>query len=339
MTEQGKFSRAMVKGKAAEKLTPQPGTVSSDATPRSDPLHGTSERLQKSAPVSQQSESFRRVKVRAAEFASDIVLLSDKGGEQASQIRSLRTKILATNNGHAPRVITVSSGGRQEGKSTVSFNLAVALSEIGAGRVILVDGDMLGPSLAEMAHIEVEKGLMDALAADLNLDDCIYETTVPNLDMLPTREIHSEESVEGLLHQSCEALLAKLRRFYAFVIIDTPPVRASSHAATFARHSDGAIVVARIEKTSRYVVKQAFDELDKAGARSLGCVLTHQRYHIPDFIYRLLFGSTPSKYYYRYGGYRRKPRAEDSADTTLRSSSLSRLPVVGQGSASEDAEE
>ena len=109
---------------------------------------------------------------------------------------------------------------------------------------------------------------------------------------------------EGQLNRDCAALLAELRKYYAFVIVDTPPVLAASQACTFAKNCDGVILVARLEKTPRDVVRRALQELTLSGANVVGCVLTHRKHHIPNFIYRL-FGSTPH-YYYNYGRSRDK---------------------------------
>lgn len=307
MIEEGRFSRAMAKADAAGKRAPAPEETGATTEPV------------KAAETPKEDVSCRRVTGRAAQPAPNAVVFIDGAGEVATQVRSLRTKLLAINNGNPPRVITISSGGREEGKTTMAFNLATALSEIGAGRVLLVDGDMLGPSLCEIANVQADTGLTDVLSTDLSLDGNIYETAVPNLDLLPTRAVTPEEGVERLLHQSCGKLLQALRKCYAFVIVDTPPVRASSHACIFAKHSDGAILVARLERTPRHAVKRAVDELVKVGVKLLGCVLTHQKHHIPTLIYRL-FGTPAGRYYgYGYGydyGYRYGHRGRDGGKRT-----------------------
>ena len=302
MIEEGRFSRAMAKAEAAGKRGPAPEETGAIREPL------------KAAETPKEGVSFRRITGRAAQPAPNAVVFIDSAGEVATQVRGLRAKLLAINNGSPPRVITISSGDRQEGKTTLAFNLATTLSEIGAGRVLIVDGDMLGPSLCGIASVQAETGLTDVLSKDLSLDGNIYETAVPNLDILPTRAVMPEDDMERLLHQSCGKLLKKLRDSYAFVIVDTPPVRASSHACLFAKHSDGTLLVARLERTSRHVVKRAVDELVKVGAKLLGCVLTHQKHHIPTLIYRL-FGTPPGRYYgYGYGydyGYRYGHRGKD----------------------------
>ena len=236
-----------------------------------------------------------------------VMLFHDRVGQFASQMRSLRANIVALNNGASPRVITVTSAGREEGKTTVCANLAVALGEVEPGRIIIVDGDIVQPSLHLTMNVRVQPGLRAVLQEGLKLDGRIYETAIPNVDILPSFGIGPDEGFEGPLHQRCEQLLELLRKHYSYVIIDTPPVLAGSPAATFAKHSDGVILVARLEKTRREVVKRTADDLNDAGAKLIGCVLTHQKHHVPDFIYRFL-GTTPT-HYYRYGRDRRAKEA------------------------------
>jgi capsular exopolysaccharide synthesis family protein len=227
------------------------------------------------------------------------MLFHDRVGQFASQMRSLRANIVALNNGAPPRIITVTSAGREEGKTTVCANLAAALGEVEMGRIIIVDGDIVQPSLHLTMNVRVQSGLREVLREGLKLDGHIYETAIPNVDILPSFGIGPDEGFEGPLHQRCPQLLALLRKHYSYVIIDTPPVLAGSPAATFAKHSDGVILIARLEQTRREVVKRTADDLTDAGAKLIGCVLTHQKHHVPDLIYRFL-GTTPT-HYYRYG--------------------------------------
>jgi len=288
MSEEGKFSRAMSKAGGADKLSERserplgvPGRGSADVR---DAPPGTG--------------GCRPVAGRAGEPLETVVMVRDRRGEAASQIRHVRARLLAMNNGNPPRVISVSSGTREEGKSTLVLNLGAALAEVDPGRVAVVDGDVRGPSLSRLANVDAQVGLREILTDNLSLEGRIYETAVPRLDIVPCLAGDPAE-YEGSLVQHCEQLLAKLRTLYSFVIVDTPPVMKSSQACTFAKHSDGVILVARLERTPREVVKRAADELRNAGGNVLGCVLTDRKHHVPRLIYR--FFGTPSDYYYRYG--------------------------------------
>jgi capsular exopolysaccharide synthesis family protein len=299
MAEEGKMSRAMSKAGPVDRLSSKPTEAAPVvAAPRPVPAE---------FPVSAAAEQPAQVRLVRGKFgtpASCTVMVHDKFGEVASQVRALRARLLGMHKGHPPRVITVTSGSREEGKSTVSLNLAAAFAEVTEGRVILVDGDLVAPGLHLMAGVDADTGINNVLDDGLVLDGNVYETSIPNLDLLPARPIGEEKAYEGELSQNCAALVKKLRQMYSFVVIDTPPVLAASQASTFAKHSDGVLVLARLEKTPREVVRRTVEELEHSGATIVGCVLTHRRHHIPNFIYRF-FGSTPH-YYYAYSRSRYK---------------------------------
>jgi len=289
MTDEGKISRAIAKSGGGEKLS------SSQQQPGAGSVSGAHDGRH-SRPG---SPGFERVQGRCGEPGHGAVMVHDPLGEASSHIRAVRAKILAMNNGNPPRVITVSSGAREEGKTTIAFNLAVALSEVDDGRAVVVDGDLPCPGLHSLAGVEADTGLNEILENDLKLDGSVYETVVPGVDVIPSRAISAGNGFEGLLAQHCAQLLADLRRSYSYVLIDAPPVLAGSQACTFGQHSDGVLLIARLEKAPRDVVKRAMDELTHSGARVIGCVLTHRRHHVPNIIYRF-FGNTP-RYYYGYG--------------------------------------
>lgn len=298
--EEGKLSRAMAKAGAGDKLAsdrPAPATEPYPLTPLASVAAtgpAAMNRAAKDVPPP------ARVKDRWGTPLASVALFHDKASQFASQMRGLRAKIMAMNHGRPPRVLTVTSGSRSEGKTTVSANLGAALSEIETGRVLIVDGDMLQPCQHAILNIQADTGLNDVLNHDLQLDGCIYETAIPNLDLLPAHPTAPGNNTETLLHQRCARLFSALQRHYAFIIVDTPPVLAGTQACAFGKHGDGIILVARLERTPRQVVKRALDELVNAGGKVVGTVLTHHAHHVPDVIYRF-FGTTPVHYYRYYG--------------------------------------
>lgn len=302
MRDEGKISRAMAKSGEADKLSPQsagqePFVPSPGAAPQ--------------VPREQEAAAFRRVPAGNSSLSACVVTVHESAGEAASQIRGVRSRLLAMPC--APRVMVITSATRQEGKSTMALNLAVALGEVDPRRVVLIDGDVHAPSLHGLANIQASSGLNEILQDGLDLNDNVYETCVPRVDIIPARPVEIPNGQQGLLAKHCEPLFAKLRTFYSFVIVDTPPVLASSEACMFGKHSDGVILIARLEKTSREVVKRAVEELTHSGAKVIGCVLTDRKHHVPSVIYRF-FGSPPAHYYY----YRRQktPNAQDSRAET-----------------------
>jgi capsular exopolysaccharide synthesis family protein len=287
MTEEGKFSRAMSKAGEGGQLSERPEAAGPGAP--AGPKDAAPALPEAPGPVQTGT---------AGEPGSGVVMFHDRNGGVAAEIRAIRARILALDNGDPPRVITVTSSNRGEGKTTMALNLGAAFCEVENGRVVVVDGDIPAPGLHLLANVKPREGLVETLRDGLLLKNRGYATQVPGLDIIPGRAGSNPDGLESLLMANCGPLLQKLRGLYDFVIVDTPPVRLTSQATTFAKHSEGVVLVAELEKTSRNVVKHAADHLRESGARLVGCVLTKRRHHIPDLLYG--FVGTRSGYYY-YG--------------------------------------
>lgn len=88
------------------------------------------------------------------------------------------------------RTITVTSSIPNEGKSTVSINLAQAIATSGKS-VLLVETDMRRRSLSDMLGVRSRGGLYAVLSEQISIDQAIVETGQKNL--LPRcRAAHSQ---------------------------------------------------------------------------------------------------------------------------------------------------
>ncbi len=174
------------------------------------------------------------------------------------------------------RVYVISSPSAGEGKSTVSSNLAVALSKSRL-RVILIDGDLRKPGLHKTFRVANDVGLRDILRGEVELvsrhtSSFAKQTTVPNLSVI-TSGTGREEVVE-LLHSSRgPELLHRLAREFDVVLIDTPPMLHMADARIFASHADAAILVFRAGVTTHEQAAAARDLFVRDRVRLLGTIL------------------------------------------------------------------
>ncbi len=241
-----------------------------------------------------------------------VMVLHERESETAAQFRSLRTKLLAPGKERMPKVMVVTSGSRGEGKTTLSINLASALAEGKHSRVLLIDADVYRPMTSEMLNVDAERGINHVLVEDLKLEGAIYRTAIPRLDLLPAVPDADAEGSEMDFEIGMAELLQRLRGHYDYILIDTPPIIHTTHAAIIGKFTDGVILVARAEKTPRQVVDRALAEIRHGGAEVLGCVLTHVRRHIPGFIYWIL--GTSSDRYYSYQTARQVKKKDKGED-------------------------
>ncbi len=205
-----------------------------------------------------------------------------KNSRWAECFRAARTSILfhegiLFHGGRAGlKSLVVSSPSPGEGKSTIACNLAIALAETGR-RTLLVDADLRKPRLHEVFGLGGGRGLSDLLRATeppvrLPLHHFLRETSIPALSVLPSGTANGEGP--ALLHAGRTGeLLRRLEREFDVVVLDTPPLLAVSDARILAGFADAAVLVVRLDETTREQAGLAVEQVLSDGSRLLGVVL------------------------------------------------------------------
>lgn len=142
------------------------------------------------------------------------------------------------------RSIAVVSANRNEGKSTVSCNLAAAIASVTNERsVALVDLDLRNPSLAGMLNIPVRVGIEQVLQGRAKLDETRVTLREPEIDIYPCAQPH-RAAHELLVLPAFQTLIQELEARYSAVIIDTPPTLLVPDSTLILRNVSYAIAVA-----------------------------------------------------------------------------------------------
>lgn len=183
--------------------------------------------------------------------------------------RMLRTGLDLGKDGAAPQVIAVTSATRGEGKTTTSLGLSMA--SVVTGRwTVLLEGDLYRPTLSDVLPIPSDAPtIVDALRYP---DTDITPARIDGLDILPAPR-GLENPARLLQPPLVLKLLSRLRMHYNDIIIDTPPVTATSDALTLARYADGVVVVMDAESPNRQAHRMLRKVLHQAGINVLGVAL------------------------------------------------------------------
>lgn len=199
----------------------------------------------------------------------------------------LRGALLALTGPEAhDRLIVTSSTDRDEGKTPVAANLAVSLARLGL-RVCVVDADLREPSLGGYFGLEDgRRGLAEALRGtplgdllehvDIQPDGRPNGSAPPKPLSVSVLAAGSDRSsaAELLAGHRMESLLEELDRDHDIVIIDCPPVLATSDALPLLRRASGTILVARHGHTPRRAITRASEVVAEAQGALLGVVAT-----------------------------------------------------------------
>ncbi len=205
--------------------------------------------------------------------------------------RTLRSSVLLGWD-ESMRRILITSSQPEEGKTSVSLNLACSLAQLGR-RVLVIDADMRRPNCNTQLGVTLEYGLTDYLQGLSELDQIITETPIAGLSLVPAGRSSSVAS-DLLYSPRLVSLLQEVGRRYEHVVIDSPPSLVLSDARTISRLVEGVILVVsdKTERGSLLRTKQTFDD---DGVNFLGFVMNRVNLDHLDYGYYRDYG-----YYYSY---------------------------------------
>ena len=222
----------------------------------------------------QESANDRTLGKTSREVNIDLDLLADKGyltpllsnRALAEQVRVIKQAVLknvevAAERGLRRNLVLVTSSASGEGKTFFSMNLAMSLAMEVDRHALLVDADVLRPSVLQRYAIAPSLGLMDlATRSDLDVSDVLLRTNVPKLSLLPAGQ-PDEKSPELLSSTYIDGLLTELSERYAdrLVIFDAPPVLVSSGTRHLATRVGQVIMVVQADQANVRTVSQAFE--------------------------------------------------------------------------------
>lgn len=222
--------------------------------------------------------------------------IKKQGYTMKESLRALKTNIQFC--GDDNRVILITSSIPNEGKSTVSFELARSLTESGK-KVLLIDTDMRKSVLVGRLRAVAEKGEIKGLSHYLSgmnkMEDVVYVTNIDRLFM-----VFAGPSVpnptEILEKVYFKELIEFGRKFFDYVLVDCAPIGAAIDAAVVAKQCDGAVLVVGQGMSKARMIKGVLKQLEASGIRILGVVLNKVKMNKKGYGYGYHYG-----YGYGYG--------------------------------------
>jgi receptor protein-tyrosine kinase len=205
----------------------------------------------------------QRQKQPAISFADDRSAI-------AEAFRELRTNLQFCEVDDPPRVLVVTSSRPSEGKSITAVNIALALAEA-EHNVVLVDGDMRRPKLADYLDVIGSVGLSTVLSGQAALQEVLQKTRFPGLTVLTAGAIPPNPS-ELLGSLAAKKLLSEMRAGFDYVIVDSSPLLPVTDAAILSADADGVLVIAHFADTKREQLARAVGNLRNVDAPIVGAV-------------------------------------------------------------------
>ena len=230
---------------------------------------------------------------------SEMAFLADNQSLFAESIRTLRTGVLMSALDTPKKVIVITSSVPEEGKTTVSFNLACALAQV--KRVLLIDADLRRPKIGRLIGREKNApGLSHLVSGVATVSECVTKHEQGGFHIL-TAGFVPPNPLELISSAKFADVLEKLKEAFDVVLIDSPPVQLVSDAVVLSQLASTVIYVVKADSTPHPLARGGIRRLAMANAPLLGVVLNQ------------LDVERAQKYYGEYSGYGRYSGYKGSA--------------------------
>lgn len=223
-------------------------------------------------------------------FISELAFFNDTQSTFAEAVRTVRTAVLMSSLDDPHKVVVITSSVPEEGKTTLSFNLACALGQV--KKVLLVDGDLRRPKIARLVGREHKSmGLADLVAGQAQVSQCVFFDERAGIHILPSGTV-PPNPLELLSSRRFQDVVVKLKEAFDVVIVDSAPLQLVSDAQILSQFASAVIYVVKADATPYQVAQNGLKKLRRVGAPILGVVLNQ------------LDLEKAEKYYGEYSGYR-----------------------------------
>ncbi len=216
----------------------------------------------------------------------------------AESYRNIRSSIFfMPYEGPRPKTLLITSAVPNEGKSTISANLAITFALSGA-KTLLIDGDLRRGAQREAFGLSSRIGFSEVLQGQVSWQEVVVPTAYPSLFVLPRGTTLSQPS-EHLLRDTTDRLLQELYHHYDYIVIDSSPILAADDTTSLAPKIDATLFVVRLSYTSARLTKKALE------------LLYNRQVNVPGVILNYVDTSLPEYYYYQYSEYYNTPASEE----------------------------
>src|SRR6185437_2258234 len=232
-------------------------------------------------------------------FVSELAFFNDSQSTFAEAVRTVRTSILMSALDDPHKIVVITSSVPEEGKTTLSFNLACALGQV--KKILLVDGDLRRPKIGRLVGRDLRApGLADLVAGQAQVSQCVFFEERSGIHVLPSGTV-PPNPLELLSSKRFADVILKLKEAFDVVIIDSAPLQLVSDAQVLSQFATSVIYVVKADATPYQVAQNGLKKLRRVGAPLLGVVLNQLDLEKAEKYYGEYSGYTSYKGYKKHG--------------------------------------
>jgi len=208
-------------------------------------------------------------------------------------LQVLYSNIQLLNSDRPIKSLVVSSAVPGDGKTTVGFSLAKTAAIMGK-KVLLVDCDLRKSKVHKLTQLNNLWGISSLISSDMDVNQVIQK--MPGLNDLSviTAGPTPPDPARLLSSDKMSQMMDYFSENFDLVIYDTPPLSGLVDARLVAVHTDGVMLVVRIDKTDKSALKQLIDTLKASPINLLGVVVNGEKFRRFGYNYNYRYSS----YYY-----------------------------------------
>jgi capsular exopolysaccharide synthesis family protein len=217
---------------------------------------------------------------------AELLINVDGRSPLAEAYRHLRTSVLLSTAGGAPKSLLVTSSLPGEGKTTTAVNTAISLVQTGAS-VVIIDADMRRPRLQTIFEMHEQEGLSSILSSDTTeaeMLELVKTDEATGLNVLTSGPIPPNPA-ELVGSDQMRRLMTALQSRYNYVVVDSPPISSFTDGVLIATMVDGVLLVVHGGKSSRHIVRRSKQLLSDVGSKVFGVVLNNVNLQSHDYYY------------------------------------------------------
>jgi capsular exopolysaccharide synthesis family protein len=215
-----------------------------------------------------------------------LICLTAQDSLGAEKFRFLGVRLRQIQSLRPLKKVLITSTIPEEGKSTVSANLAAILARRKQQKTLLIEGDLRRPSLCQRFGLGKLPGLSEWLQGEPRPVNNVYHLEDLNLYFLPAGRT-PDNPLELMQSGRLTELMNQLSAWFDWIIIDSPPVLPLADTSVWARLADGILLVTREGTTQKRLLQRGLQALEPS--KLLGAVLNSSS------------NTDHTNYYQRYG--------------------------------------
>lgn len=234
--------------------------------------------------------------------AETMVTISQKHAGFSEAFRYLKRRVVNHLDRHSQKVVAVTSSFPGEGKTTVSYNLALSIAQSGK-KVALLDMDFSRKSLQKyLSAADPQKpGIIDFIYHKCEIKDIITRSDY-GMDIF----FAGNGKAKKFQIEDYDALLDYVRENYEYVIMDAAPTAIVSDTAQIMSRADEVLFVLRQDYTPVEKVRESIRYVYDVDAKIMGFVFNAVSEGFEGYkgSYYGYYGSYYGRKYSYYGGKR-----------------------------------